>query len=156
MAPNPSLHPTCYGWLRQPTQATNSNVRSHMRPLLPLFAGATREMVFSLVGMWAKPPSLRITESAKGRLLQEIAQITQFQAVATVLWGASGKAGEFPKKHEVRWSLAFYDRATRPSGRIALIQGVPFVFVQRRAFTHLNGATLDYSNGRYVISESGT
>jgi len=31
---------------------------------------------------------------------------------------------------------------------------VPFVFTQDRAYTDLNGATLDYREGRFVVDEA--
>jgi hypothetical protein len=52
-----------------------------------------------------------------------------------------------------RWGVAFYDIGKRPYGRVITINSVPFVFTQQRAYTHLNGATLDYRDGRFVVSE---
>jgi hypothetical protein len=56
--------------------------------------------------------------------------------------------------HPLRWGVAFYDIGKRPYGRVITIDGVPFVFTQKRAYTHLNGATLDYREGRFVIREA--
>jgi len=42
---------------------------------------------------------------------------------------------------------------TRSYGRVVTIDGVPFVFTQKRAYTHLDGATLDFRDGRYVVDE---
>ena len=53
-----------------------------------------------------------------------------------------------------RWGIGFYNIATRPYGRVTSIQGVPFVFVQPRAFHLLNGATLDFRGGRLVVDGS--
>jgi hypothetical protein len=51
---------------------------------------------------------------------------------------------------EPRWVVAYYDLDTRPSGRVKKIGGVPFVFVQTES-SKLNGATLDYRDGRFVV-----
>ena len=47
---------------------------------------------------------------------------------------------------------AHYDIGNRPFGRVTTIDGVRFVFTQQRAYTHLNGATLDYRDGRFLVS----
>lgn len=95
-----------------------------------------------------KPPTLRLTESAKRELLLSISRTTDFEAVASVLWGSAVVDGV---AREPRWGVGFYDKGTRPSGRVMAIQGVPFVFTQERAYTNLNGATLDYREGRFVV-----
>jgi hypothetical protein len=99
---------------------------------------------------YKKPPELRLTESAKRELLLSISRTTDFDAVASVLWGSTVVDGVARKPN---WSVGFYDKGTRPYGRVTAIQGVPFVFVQDRAHTHLNGATLDYRGGRFVVDE---
>jgi hypothetical protein len=47
--------------------------------------------------------------------------------------------------------VALYDRATRGFGRVFTPQGIPFIFLHAGAFTQLNGATLDCSNGRFIV-----
>lgn len=54
----------------------------------------------------------------------------------------------------MRWGGAFYDIGTRPYGRVITIGGVRFVFAQERAYTHLNGATLDYRDGRFLVASA--
>jgi len=100
---------------------------------------------------YRKPPTLRLTESAKRELLASISRITDFEAVASVLWGSTVVNGVAREPH---WGVGFYDKGTRPSGRVTAIQRVPFVFTQDRAYTNLNGATLDYREGRFVVDEA--
>lgn len=98
-----------------------------------------------------KPPSVQLTEAARRQLLLHLSRITEFEAVASLLWGSDtvgGIAGE------PRWGVGFFNIGTRPYGRVTTIQGVPFVFTQVRAYTHLNGAILDYRDGRFVVDES--
>ena len=67
------------------------------------------------------------------------------------MWGSGVVGGA---THPGRWGVGFYDIGNRPYGRVIKIDGVRFVFTQERAYTHLNGATLDYRDGRFVVSEA--
>jgi hypothetical protein len=81
-----------------------------------------------------------------------MSEITEFQPAASILWGANVVDGA---ARAPGWGVAFYDIGKRPYGRAVSIEGVPFVFVQQRAYTHLDGATLDYRDGRFVVNEGG-
>ena len=111
--------------------------------------------LFLQVLLWhRKPPSLRLTDAARDQLLFHLSNITDFEPVAALLWGSDVTGGI---TREPRWGIGFYNLGTRPYGRVTRIQGVPFVFTQNRAYMRLNGATLDYRNGRFVVDErSGT
>ena len=93
-----------------------------------------------------KPPSIQITSDAQSRLFREMSEIRAFEPVATILWASEERA----TGPDFRWSVAFYDLDTRPSGRVVNIRGVPFIFVQKQS-SRLNGATLDHRDGRFVV-----
>jgi hypothetical protein len=82
--------------------------------------------------------------------MQDIWRERGFEPVASLIW-ASTVVGDVKK--EPHWIIAFYDIGTRPSGKVSVIQGVPFVFGDPRAFTHLDGATVDIRDGRLVVTE---
>jgi hypothetical protein len=110
-----------------------------------------RHLCLQLFGLHRKTPSLRITDAAKSELQLRMSAITDYEPVATLLWASTG-TGNRPMR-EPHWGVGFYDIATRPSGRVATIDGIPFVFVQDLAFKRLNGATLDFRSGRFVVAE---
>jgi hypothetical protein len=93
-------------------------------------------------------PSIRLTEAARDQLLLHLSRITEFQPVASLLWSANVVGGV---AQEARWGVGFYNIGTRPYGRVTRVQGVPFVFTGARDYTRLNGATLDYRDGRFVV-----
>src|ERR1700733_4229364 len=97
--------------------------------------------------LFAKQPSIHLTESARLWLLEGISSEKNFEAAASLMWASTVVGGvvEGP-----RWMIAFYDIGTRPSGKVTVIQGVPFVFGDPRAYTHLDGATVDIRDGRLV------
>jgi hypothetical protein len=78
-----------------------------------------------------------------------MSKITDFEPAASILLGADVIDGV---SRAPRWGVYFYDIGTRPYGRVVTIQDVPFVFTQIRAYTHLNGATLDYCDGRVTVA----
>ena len=96
---------------------------------------------------------MHVTEAAKRQLDSHMSRITEFRPAASILWSSNVVDGV---TRPSQWGVAFYDIATRPSGRVVQIGGLPFVFTQQRAYTHLDGATLDYHNGRFVVSESAS
>lgn len=114
-------------------------------------AGRAHHLVLQLLCFFKRPPTVHVTEVAKRQLVSHISRITEFRAAASILWGSNVIDG---KTHPPQWGIAFYDIGTRPSGRVVDMGGVPFVFTQQRAYTHLDGATLDYRDGRFVVSES--
>jgi hypothetical protein len=93
---------------------------------------------------------LRLTPAARAALQSKMAAITDFKPVASLLWASSVAVGN--ELRGPQWTVGVYNIATRPWGRITSIDGVPFVFVQRDAVVaNLNGATLDYCDGRFVV-----
>ena len=103
-----------------------------------------REALLVLTQLHRSPPSLCITDAARDQLLANLRSVTEFEPVAALLWASEPSAVP-------AWHVAIYDRGTRRWGRVFTLQGIPFVFVQNRAFTHLEQATLDYSNGKFVV-----
>jgi hypothetical protein len=107
-------------------------------------------LVVQVLCFYKKPPTLRLTDAARQKLLVSLTNITEFEPIATVLWSSTVISGVASAP---RWGVAYYEKGTRPYGMVTSIQGVPFVFTQKRAYTHLNGATLDYRDGRFVVDE---
>jgi hypothetical protein len=91
-----------------------------------------------------------MTDAAKRQLMSNMSRITEFEPAASIIWSSDVVAGV---THPPRWGIAFYDIGKRPYGRVITIDSVRFVFTQERAYAHLNGATLDYRDGRFVVSE---
>ena len=106
-------------------------------------------------------PTLTLTPSAKAALLADIASITEYRAVASVVWNIAGSSGwlgadgaehfEFLGPH---WSVGFSNPARFPEDAITEIDGVPFVLDDGSQSSRLVGAVLDYSNGAFIIHES--
>jgi hypothetical protein len=115
------------------------------------FARRAWHLFLQVVFLYKKAPTVRVTETAKRELQSHMSRITEFQPAASILWGSTVIGGITRPPH---WGVAFYDIGTRPSGRVVTIDGVPFVFTQHRAYTHLNGATLDFRDGRFVVNEA--
>jgi hypothetical protein len=130
----------------------NSTVRAQM-PTREYLLGRINHFSCQLFGLFVnRPPSIRLTSAARSELLREMSAITHYQPVATIMLARTGAVGK--SLSEPYWGVTFYDKWTRPSGRITKFEDIPFVFVQD-VFTRLNGATLDYSNGRFVVTEAG-
>src|SRR5262245_62073790 len=113
-------------------------------------AGRAWHLCLQLLFLFKKQPTVRVTDAAKRQLMSSMSAITEFQPVASLLWGSTVVNGV---SRPPRWGIGFYDIGTRPYGRVVTIDGVPFVFTQQRAYTHLDGATLDFRDGRYVVEE---
>jgi hypothetical protein len=116
----------------------------------PYLAGRAWHLFLQVLLFHKKPPAVRVTEAAKRQLAAHLSRITEFEPAASIVWSSNVVDGV---THPPRWGVAFYDIGRRPSGRVVSIDGVPFVFTQVRAYTHLNGATLDYRDGRFVVNE---
>lgn len=115
------------------------------------FAGRAWHLFLQVIFLYKKPPAVCVTDTAKRELQSHMARITEFEPAASILWGSTVVDGVICPPN---WGVAFYDIGSRPAGRVVTIGGVPFVFTQERAYTHLNGATLDFREGRFVVSES--
>jgi hypothetical protein len=114
-------------------------------------AGQAWHLCLQVFCFFKKPPSVRVTDAAKQQLMSHMSRITEFEPAASIMWGSNVVGGV---TYPARWGVAFYDIGNRPYGRVITIDGVRFVFTQERAYTHLNGATLDYRDGRFVVSEA--
>jgi hypothetical protein len=112
--------------------------------------GRAWHLSLQLLCLFKKPPTVHVTDAAKRQLMSHMSKITEFQPAASILWGSDVIDGA---TRPPKWGVAFYDIGRRPYGRVINIEGVPFVFTQERAYTHLNGATLDYRDGRFMVNE---
>ena len=115
------------------------------------FRGCLLHYVLQVVAVFPRTPALRVTPAAQAALRSRMAAITEFKAVASLSWASSVTVGNEPRGPQ--WVVGYYNIASRPWGRVTKIDGIPFVFVQRDAVVAtLNGATLDFSGGRFVVS----
>lgn len=114
-------------------------------------SGRLRHYCIQVFCSFTKVPGLRLTEAARSELLLKISQITDYRPAATLLWTTTTGSGE--AHSQPQWHLAFYNIATRPYGKVTKIQGIPFVFVQATAYERLNGATVDFRDGRLLVLE---
>ena len=87
-------------------------------------------------------------------------QITDFDAVASVLWVTSASAMRLTKNGDEEfenigphWGVGFSARGRFPASEIVEIDGIPFVFGQGATSMRLNGATLHFVDGRFVVAE---
>jgi hypothetical protein len=94
-----------------------------------------------------KAPSIQVTDAARAQISRVMSGL-EYEPVVAIMLGSdvlpSGAVAE------PRWMVAYYDLDTRPSGRVTQIAGIPFVFLQT-ASSRLNGATLDYQRGHFVV-----
>ena len=100
--------------------------------------------------------NLIITEKAQARLRELLASISEFRpavCVGKVKKGttrhvdASGKTIVEPI--DPGWGVGFYDISKLSPGDVLTISGFNFLIDET-----LNGRTLDYENGRFVVSLS--
>ena len=92
-------------------------------------------------------------------LLNGIASITEYPVVASVVWNLSGASGrrlaegtgdwEFYGPH---WGVGYYKVGRIPEEEVGELEGIPFAF-DSAVFARLEGATLDYSEGQFVVIE---
>jgi hypothetical protein len=114
-------------------------------------AGRAWHLCCQILCFFKAPPAVSVTDTAKHELLSHMSKITEFEPAASILWGSNVVDGV---THTPQWEVVFYDIGNRPYGKVITIDGVRFVFTQERAYTHLNGATLDYRDGRFVVNEA--
>jgi hypothetical protein len=104
---------------------------------------------------------LTITDAAKARLLLDIANISEYEAIATVVWSTSGAyIKRDDRGNEIEsgdllgcWSVGFYSPSQTIHVDIQYISGIKFVFDQGSISERLNGKVLDIKNGYYHIQE---
>jgi hypothetical protein len=115
------------------------------------FGGCFLHYVLQLVAVFPRTPALRLTPAAQAALRSRMAAITEFKPVASLSWASSVTVGN--EQRGPQWIVGYYNIASRPWGRVTSIDGIPFVFVQRDAVVAtLNGATLDFRDGRFVVN----
>ena len=104
---------------------------------------------------------LRVTDTAARALRGAMSRIDKFKPVATVVWSVAGST-ETPQADGTvsvkavgpGWDVGFYDSASVPSDKIVVIDGISFYFDQGSTFERLNGATLDYRNGFFAVTNA--
>jgi len=111
--------------------------------------------------LWARPRSLALTPAAKAALIRDMARISEFVPVASVLWAESATLGRaLTRSGEVEhrgphWSVGFYDLAKVSRWMVVDIDGIRFRFIRQPALSRLDGAMLDYEQGHYIVHEHG-
>jgi len=106
-------------------------------------------------------PELNVTDSALVALRVLIGRHTNFVPIATVSWSGVGTTfppdqyGRMRVRHrEPGWDVGFFDRATLKADDIVEICGIEFTFDQAAESRRLDGATLDYRDGYFVIEDA--
>jgi hypothetical protein len=103
---------------------------------------------------------LKITTAAVKALQQALARIGG-QRVATVVWSTAG-AIERPlsdgtvsvKSVGPGWDVGFYEIERIPKDQVVQIEGIRFYFDQGSISERLNGATLDFENGGFIVANA--
>ena len=109
--------------------------------------------------VFARPRSFALTPAAKAALLQDMARITKFTPVASVLRAESGTDGSgLTRSGKVEhrgphWMVGFYDLAKLSRWRVVELDGIRFTFLCQPASPRLDGSTLDYVLGHYAVHE---
>ena len=106
-------------------------------------------------------PRLNLTDSALVALRVLIGRHTNFVPVATVSWSVVGTTfppdqyGRMRVRHiEPGWDVGFFDRATLSPNDIIEVRGIEFTFDQPVESLRLDGATLDYRDGHFVVEDA--
>ena len=107
-----------------------------------------------------KAPSLFVTEAARQALLAYLDEILDFEPLVAVVWSLSSSSGRLlpdgTEKFEFLgpgWSVGFHDSEKIPANDVASIGGIPFVFGNGEHDDRLNGATLDFVERHFVVTE---
>ena len=107
-------------------------------------------------------PSLHVTSAAKAALAWHMHRVELARPVVCVLWSSSGSMFSLrPDGTEdfrdlgAGWGVGFHDRSKLPEDEIVEIDGLPFVFVEAQV-PRLNGATLDFREGHFLVTDCAT
>jgi hypothetical protein len=101
-----------------------------------------------------------ISPEAKRALQEQLASSSLRDPRATIIWASDVPAGATIEEARRipaeggKWHVAFYDGKTLPFFQKCKIDGLPFCFVQARYPDRLNGAVLEWANGRFEVKAS--
>ncbi|HSN19685.1 MAG TPA: hypothetical protein VLS49_03360 [Usitatibacter sp.] len=107
-------------------------------------------------------PHLQMTPPARAALENKLARSSVDEPRATILWVSGGGRGAIdPATGKLRaepmrppgWHVAVYDGAGLPESQKCELEGLPFCFVQGDTARRLDGATLDWANGSFLVRE---
>jgi hypothetical protein len=108
-------------------------------------------------------PRLQMTPEARAALENKLARSSVAEPCATILWTsgqprssidpATGKLRAEPMRPP-GWHVAVYDGADLPDAQKCEIDGLPFCFVQGETAQRLEGATLEWANGSFVVKDA--
>lgn len=97
---------------------------------------------------------LAITEAARAKLREAMAEITEFRPVASVGWVSGGvrtqrdaDGSERSAPIQPHWGLGFYDPSSLTPDQITVVSGIAFLRDER-----LDGKTLDFKDGRFDVT----
>lgn len=103
-----------------------------------------------------------MTPGARAALEDKLARSSVAEPCATILWISGGRMSIDPGTGRPRpaqgmrkpgWHVATYDGADIPASQKCEIDGLPFCFVQGATARRLEGATLDWENGSFIVQE---
>ena len=94
--------------------------------------------------------ALTITDIAKKELLKFIESNSLKSAVPSVIW-AEGYEDSLGNSYGPHWSIGFYERETIKDEPLVEIGGIQFVFGQPWKSEELNGKTLNFCDGKFVV-----
>jgi hypothetical protein len=90
--------------------------------------------------------ALTLSAAARERLAHDLPQTGLSEPLASVLW-AEGRSGKTPGA----WCIGYYEATRVPASAQQEIEGIRFAFVQGNISERLNGKTLDFQQGNYVV-----
>jgi hypothetical protein len=105
-------------------------------------------------------PRIRITAEARRVLEERLKSSTLADPRATILWSSDVPPGTTVEEarripaENGSWGVTFYDGKTLPWFQKCKIDGLPFCFVQAKYPQRLDGAVLEWTNGRFEVKES--
>jgi hypothetical protein len=88
--------------------------------------------------------SIRVSTTARLRLLQLVAEQGAFAAVPALVWATDSATGASD------WMVGFYDRDRVPSDFVVDVDGIAIV-IEPQWRAPLEGRLLDYTDGRFGV-----
>jgi hypothetical protein len=105
-------------------------------------------------------PSLTLTPAARAELLALMDRITEYHAIASVVWSTSASRMRLLPNGEEEsenigpcWDVGFYSPQQVPPEYIVHIDDIPFAFSQGAVSMRLDGAILDFRDRCFVVTE---
>jgi len=108
------------------------------------------------VRLHIETPQLALTSQARDALQRYLSAIGE-PSVAAVVWCLEGEdfnpAGQLIRKLGPHWGVGFHPKSKIPRDWLITIDGIPFVFDNADTARRLEGATLDFGDGKFTVRE---